>query len=152
MPALLPLSSLPNPTPPTPPMHASFPHAHIHLPIYLFICLQSRLIPCPPSYCSSHLLTCLPLPPAASSSLDVDWEYPGALDRGGTVNDKVNFAAFCREYKAEMARRGKNYLLTMATGAGAYGYAGERAYGLGEWVGGTAGRSALAEVVVTMKQ
>ena len=59
--------------------------------------------------------------------LDMDWEYPGALDRGGTVNDKTNFADFCVEFKAEVARRGgKQYLLTMATGAAAYGRQGER--------------------------
>jgi hypothetical protein len=59
--------------------------------------------------------------------LDLDWEYPGALDRGGTVNDKTNFADFCAEFKAEVARRGgKQYLLTMATGAAAYGRQGER--------------------------
>ena len=57
--------------------------------------------------------------------LDMDWEYPGALDRGGTVNDKKNFADFCVEFKATVAARGgKRYLLTMATGAGAYGRQG----------------------------
>ena len=55
----------------------------------------------------------------------MDWEYPGALDRGGTVNDKKNFADFCVEFKATVAARGgKRYLLTMATGAGAYGRQG----------------------------
>jgi hypothetical protein len=33
----------------------------------------------------------------------MDWEYPGALDRGGTVNDKKNFADFCVEFKATVA-------------------------------------------------
>jgi len=30
------------------------------------------------------------------------------------VEDKVNLAAFCREFKAAAAKRGKNYLLTSA--------------------------------------
>lgn len=38
----------------------------------------------------------------------------GDLTRGGTVEDKVNLAAFCREFKAAAAARGKNYLLTSA--------------------------------------
>ena len=65
-----------------------------------------------------------PPPPTLPARLDIDWEYPGALDRGGTVADKANLAAFCKEYKLAAAAAGKPYLLTMATGAGAYGYAG----------------------------
>lgn len=45
------------------------------------------------------LISALPflLPPLDTShSLDIDWEYPGDLSRGGTVNDKANLAAFCR--------------------------------------------------------
>lgn len=38
----------------------------------------------------------------------------GDLTRGGTVEDKVNLAAFCREFKAAAVARGKNYLLTSA--------------------------------------
>ena len=114
--------------------------------------------------------------------LDIDWEYPGDLARGGTTGDKANLAAFFRgeegqlsagaecgpseqerqarlkslllhlscllpllgarpamhrpppctytgtfhpaEFKAEVARRGKSYLLTMATGAGPSGWQG----------------------------
>ena len=61
----------------------------------------------------------------AVNRLDIDWEYPGALDRGGTIDDKQNYADFCFEFKAEVARRGgKQYLLTMAVAAGAYGRSG----------------------------
>jgi chitinase len=64
--------------------------------------------------------------------LDIDWEYPGDLTRGGTTEDKVNLAAFCREFKAAAAKRGKSYLLTMATGASANGWKGLDVASLGQ--------------------
>lgn len=72
-----------------------------------------------------------PSRPAPPHSLDIDWEYPGALDRGGSLDDKVNYANFVREFQEEKVRRGKNYLLSMATGAGAYGYQGAAGFAVG---------------------
>jgi hypothetical protein len=47
---------------------------------------------------SSHLISAhLSAGPLSHPrSFDIDWEYPGDLSRGGTVNDKANLAAFCR--------------------------------------------------------
>ncbi|KAL4419580.1 hypothetical protein ABPG77_003606, partial [Micractinium sp. CCAP 211/92] len=56
--------------------------------------------------------------------IDIDWEYPGDLNRGGTAQDKRNLGLFFREFRAEQQRRGRRYLLTMTTAAGAAGRAG----------------------------
>jgi chitinase len=40
---------------------------------------------------------------------DIDWEYPGAEDRGGREDDGVNFTKLLQEMKAAF---GKRYLLT----------------------------------------
>ena len=77
-------------------------------------CLASELFVPAPS----------PRPPAPPPRLDLDWEYPGATDRGGTAADKANLAAFARDFKAAVALSGKGYLLTMAVGASANGWAG----------------------------
>lgn len=36
---------------------------------------------------------------------DIDWEYPGAEDRGGRPEDTENFVDLCREMKAAFGRR-----------------------------------------------
>lgn len=69
-----------------------------------------------------------PLPPhplTFKCRIDIDWEYPGDLNRGGTVQDKRNLGLFFREFRAEQRRRGRRYLLTMSTAATAAGRAGE---------------------------
>jgi chitinase len=55
--------------------------------------------------------------------LDLDWEYPGDLKRGGRVEDKVNFVALLRElreaFEEEAANTGEpRLLLTAAVGVG----------------------------------
>lgn len=49
--------------------------------------------------------------------LDIDWEYPGVAARCGQTTDRAGLAALLAEWKAEAARRGKQYLLSMATAA-----------------------------------
>ena len=44
--------------------------------------------------------------------LDLDWEYPGATDRGGQESDKMNVVHLCGELRSLFARKG--WLLTMA--------------------------------------
>lgn len=36
---------------------------------------------------------------------DIDWEYPGAEDRGGRPEDTENFVQLCKEMKAAFGRR-----------------------------------------------
>lgn len=51
--------------------------------------------------------------------VDLDWEYP-TFDQAGIKArpaDNVNFVAFLRELKAEIAERGQRYLVTAAIGA-----------------------------------
>lgn len=54
--------------------------------------------------------------------LDLDWEYPADVQRGGRPEDRERFVALCREFKAaakaEAEKSGKEeLLLTMAAGA-----------------------------------
>ncbi|KAK9760868.1 hypothetical protein K7432_014685 [Basidiobolus ranarum] len=49
--------------------------------------------------------------------LDIDWEYPGADDRGGTSVDTANYSSLMRELRAAFDQTPEKFLLSIAAPA-----------------------------------
>lgn len=53
--------------------------------------------------------------------VDIDWEYPGAADRGGKNDDGINFTAFLKELRDAIGRESTNYIVSF-TAPSSYWY------------------------------